>query len=301
MGALATLDAAALERRLLVITGIGGEPYFEELFGRWTETLVDVATERLALTSEHVVVIGGGEDHPPPTKTAVLEALSGLAGNTPAESLVMVVLLGHGTESAKRASFNLKGPDLSAEEFDDALNQFANQRIAIVNTTASSAAFIPALSGENRIIITATGSRSEQYHTEFATHWIDGLAAPEADSDKDKRISLLEVFNYAKRATERAYEADGRLLTEHPLLDDDGDGQGSREPSIESGDGPDAHGFYFQPSAATGSLAQELEARRLVERIGKLKREKTTYTEADYFERLEALLVELAENRRAIQ
>ena len=58
----------------------------------------------------------------------------------------------------------------------------------------------------------------------------DESATEAADINKDGRLSLLEAFNFARQEVARLYERDGLLLTEHAMLDDNGDGQGSDEP-----------------------------------------------------------------------
>jgi hypothetical protein len=48
---------------------------------------------------------------------------------------------------------------------------------------------------------------------------------------------VLEAFNYAKAETARAYESKGLLSTEHALLDDNGDKEGSQTPGVAGKDG----------------------------------------------------------------
>ncbi len=47
-----------------------------------------------------------------------------------------------------------------------------------------------------------------------------------ADLDKDEQVSLLEAFIAAGKRTEEFYQSEGRLTTEHPLLEDNGDKRG---------------------------------------------------------------------------
>ena len=265
----------AAERHLLVVTGLGGEPYFTELFQSWTKNLLDIAERGLSLKSSHVVALGADPTAPSATKESVLAALDEMATAADPGDLVMVILIGHGTANSQRVAFNLAGPDLLAPRTQRGAFSNSNSRRSRSSIpTASSAAFLPELSGPNRIVITATATASENYHTQFAGHWIEGLVATGADRNKDRKVSLLEVFTYAKRATARAYESDGRLLTEHPQLDDNGDSRGSREPRADADDGPDADQFFFHSTARGGTLDQEIEARRLVAQISQLKREK---------------------------
>jgi hypothetical protein len=72
-----------------------------------------------------------------------------------------------------------------------------------------------------------------------------------ADVDHDERLSLLEAFEYARREVARHYESANRLLTEHAVLDDNGDGRGSSELDEEASDGRFAAAFVFDSRAST--------------------------------------------------
>ena len=79
--------------------------------------------------------------------------------------------------------------------------------------------------------MTATRSGAEHFTTLFGGFFIDALTSEAADADKNKRVSVLEAFKFAKTEVARAYEREGLLATEHALLDDDGDKEGSADPS----------------------------------------------------------------------
>lgn len=308
----AATDARAAEPHLLIVGGLGGEDYYSELFHRWVETLAEIGSRRLGLSHDHLIRL---EDAPPPLqdsatapsrKENVLGAIHRLARRSAPGDVVAIVLLGHGAARGDRAQFNLPGPDLSAAELDHALGELKGRTVAVVVAAPASAPFIDRLSGPDRIVITATSSASENQHTRFGGHFVDALAGDPADTDKDGRVSLLEAFDFATREVARSFETDGTIRTEHALLDDDGDRSGSRDPGTEGGDGHLAARTYLAapahgPGTAAGAraLALDIEARRLVDRIEALKRDKRTLEPDDYFVRLEGLLVELAMNRRA--
>ena len=48
---------------------------------------------------------------------------------------------------------------------------------------------------------------------------------------------MLEAFQFAKAEVAKAYEREGLLATEHALLDDNGDKEGSQDPSATGKDG----------------------------------------------------------------
>ena len=89
-------------------------------------------------------------------------------------------------------------------------------------------------------------------------------------------------------------------------MDDDGDGAGSREPGADAGDGVAASRFHLAaaPAAIADSpqrLELELQARALVEQVAALRRRKVAMDPRRYEDILEALLVALALNRRAVE
>ena len=246
---------------------------------------------------------------------ATLRQLAATAA--PADQIV-IVLIGHGSYRDGVARVNLPGPDMSAADFAPLLDGFATQKIVFVNAASSSGAFIQELSGPNRIIITATRSGGERYETQFGRYFAEALAsdgagaggAGGADLDKDERISVLEAFTFAQREVERYYETDNRLATEHALLDDNGDGEGSDEPGPEAPDGALAGAVYLVsgPAASAEQATSDprladlyAEKRQLEEEIEALRAIKSGMEASAYEQQLEELLVRFALNARAIR
>jgi len=323
--------------RLVIISGLGGEAYYADLFHRWAMTLVDVATTRLGLHDDQIYVVSEDPSRDPQrisaksTKENIRDLLVKVAQESDADESVMIVMLGHGTASNSQVLFNIPGRDFNAEELNAMLEPLGNRSIALVNTAPASAPFVEQLSATNRIIITATASAAENQHTHFGGYFVSAFAESGADSDKDKNVSLLEAFIFAKKETERFYSDENRVLTEHALLDDNADGKGSliidkqpnnsqpdnnqpndNQPGNNQGeiaDGEKARKFTLtntlsQDSADPETLARlqiDIDARKLVDQIESLKRTKKTQHEEEYRNALEKLLVELALNRRELR
>ena len=107
---------------------------------------------------------------------------------------------------------------------------------------------------------------------------------------------------------EQFYKEEGRLATEHSLLDDNGDGLGTppewfrgvravKAPADgKSVDGVRAHQLNLVRSEAERELTIEVRARRdeLEQKLSALRVRKSQMKEADYYEALEGLLVEIA-------
>ena len=178
----------------------------------------------------------------------------------------------------------------------------------VIQCASASGPFLKALSAPGRVIITATRSGSEINATRFGFHLAQAIADPDADLDKDGQTSLLEAFLYAARRTEQFYKEEGRLMTEHALIDDNGDGLGTPPDwfrgvrAVKSAadgkavDGVRAHQVFLVPGAAERQLSPDARARRdeLELKLSALRLQKAKMKEDDYSNQLEKLLVEMA-------
>jgi len=217
------------------------------------------------------------------------------------------VLIGHGTFDGKEAKFNLRGPDLSAAELADWLKP-VRRPLAVINCASSSGPFINKLSATNRVIVTATKSGFEQNYARFGRYMAEAIVDPHADLDRDGQTSVLEAFLMASRRVAEFYDTEGRLATEHALLDDNGDGLGTpadwfrgiravkKAKEGASADGLRAHQFHLIRSAQEQMLSSELRAKRdeLELAIARLRDAKSQMKEDDYYRQLEKLAIEVA-------
>src|SRR4029453_6897332 len=81
--------------------------------------------------------------------------------------------------------------------------------------------------GKGRVIVTAARSGSEFNFARLGDYMSSAIADPKADLDKDEQTSLLEAFLMATAGVKEFYANEGRLATEHALLDDTGDKLGT--------------------------------------------------------------------------
>ncbi len=251
-----------------------------------------------------ITVIGPDLSEPPP-RDRLQAALITARDDT--ERPLWLVLIGHGTFDRKTARFNLAGPDVSADELAEWLAPL-KRPVAVVDCSACSSPFITALSAPNRVIVTATKTGGEENFTRFGEFLAKSIDDVAADLDKDDQTSLWEAYLAASRRTAEFYQADGRLQTEHALLDDNGDRQGTRadifqgltlKENIETAgttDGLAAHQWHLVPSDRDAKLPPEVRRQRdaLELKILKLRERKGKFAEDDYYRQLEELLVELA-------
>src|SRR5690606_18811877 len=113
------------------------------------------------------------------------------------------------------------GPDITAEEFATMIAAFGDRPLAFVNTASASGDFADVLAGPNRTIITATRSGMERNETVFGRYFVEAFAQDDADADRDGRLTLTEVFDYALRETQRSYQMANRLQMENARIEGD--------------------------------------------------------------------------------
>lgn len=314
----ATSQAARGATHLVVVTGLGGDPAYSRTFEDLAVRLLEAARQRWGVPVSHAVWLAEDPARAPgeiagrSTVDRLGEELEAVARRAAASDRVLLVLIGHGSARGEASTLNLPGPDLTGERLAELLAPLGERRVAVVNAASASGGFAAALAGPDRIVVTATASARERERTRFAEHFVEALEAEGADADRDDRVSLLEAFEYARTEVARAYEAENQLLTEHALLEDDGDGVGSREPDPASGDGALAGRFFLGDRAGDAALAGAAaddpevadllaEKRGLEEAVAVLRAEKGSLDPAAYERRLEELLLELARTTREIR
>ena len=301
--------AQAQETHLAVVVGLAGEPEHAELFQRWAGTLVDAAgklgvsdviylAEKPEVDAKRVT----GKS----TKDEVIKAFDKLAA-AGEDDVVFIVLIGHGSFDGKVAKFNLPGPDLTPADFEPLLKKMKSRHVVFVNTASASGPFIEALAGSGRTIVTATRTGAERFATLFGGYFVDALAGMDADSDKNRRISVLEAFTYATREVATAYQREGIMSTEHALLNDSG-GEGIPNPTADGKQGKVAAVLSLGSIAASDPLPTEpklralyLERRDLERRIEALKLLKGSMPAERYEGELEKLATDLALKTRQIR
>src|SRR3954462_7183207 len=299
--------AAAQNVHLAVFVGLAGDPEHGELFQRWASTLVDGATARLGVPRDHVIYLTEQPEKDSKratgksTQQEIERAFATLAQTAKEDDVVFIVLIGHGTFDGKVAKFNLPGPDMTPANFEPLLKRLPSKHIVFVNTASSSGPFLEELSGPGRTIVTATRTAAERFATLFGGYFIDALASDSADADKNRRVSVLEAFDAARIGVARAYEQAGTMLTEHPLLDDSGDKQGSADPKPDGKNGRIAAVLSLGTPKTAEALPEDPKVRALYEerrdlerRVAGLKLMKTGMEPDRYAAELEKLLTALA-------
>lgn len=295
-------ETNAVKPTVIVVAGASGE----EEFGKTFVEAANVWREAALKSGVHFIGLGITNR----SATNDLELFNAALAQEPTNSIaeLWIVLLGHGTFDGREAKFNMNGPDLSAAALSNTLARF-QRPIAIVNGASASAPFLKSLSGKDRVVVTATRSGAEENYTRFNRYLSEAIADPAADLDKDGQTSLLEAFLMASRRVTEFYKSEGRLATEHALLDDNGDGFGTqadwfrgihavkKAANKAALDGTRAHQWHLVRSQEDQRLSPEQRKQRdeLELQIGKLREQKSAMQEDDFYRRLEELLTKLAE------
>ena len=303
----ASITASALTDRplVLLIMGAAGEDTYQPIFTKCEKLWREAATRGGAeITTVGVEANPSAESDADRQKVKAFTERLRETNSNPA----WIVMIGHGTDNGKEAKFNLRGPDFSAAELAEWLKP-AQRPLIIVNTASASGAFIKPLSGTNRVLVTATRSGGEQNFAHFGEFMAESIGSLEADLDKDEQTSLLEAFLMASRKTADFYKEEGRLATEHPLVDDNGDQmgtpadwfQGVRAVKKAQGkanvDGRRAQQVALIANATDQKLSPAARAKRdeLEMAIGTLRDQKTSMATNEYYAKLEVLLREIAQ------
>jgi hypothetical protein len=302
----APAGAMAEERYAVIVAGASGGQNYLEQYGRWSGSLSRILVERMKLDPAAVTVLGDkGNAEILATAENVRATLAALQRRMSSADLLFLFLIGHGTFDGVDAKFNLVGPDMESAEWAASLRGIPG-RLVVVNTTAASFPFIERLSGQRRVVITATDSALQRFDTVFPEYFIRALEEEAADIDKNGRTSIWEAFAAATAGVRRHYQQRGQLATERALLDDNGDGVG-KEAASGGDDGSAASRTYLDealPGAApTDEVMLKLLQRRtaLETEVDELKIRRSFLPPDEYAREFERVMIELAKVSREIR
>lgn len=299
-------EKSTSQRKMIVITGAPGEERYISSFRGWSERWVE-SCEQSDLSCEWIDGTQMQNDEvsaaSPSDKKRFLELVAA-AG----DSELWVVMIGHGTFDGKVAKFNLRGEDISASELASALSTGKGLQV-VIHCFSCSGAFLPLLSRPGRIVITATKSGAEMNYSRFGDYLSNAMIDPSADLDHDQTISILEAFLMGAKKTEQFYQAEKRLATEHPLLEDDGDGKGvassffrgirldAQAAEGATIDGDLAMATLLKPSQDDLSLTESQRRKRndLELQLRTLRSIKKTMAIDEYYRQVESIALQLAE------
>ncbi|MXZ11700.1 MAG: hypothetical protein F4Y79_19965 [Gemmatimonadetes bacterium] len=299
---LAQANAAVFD---VIISGSGGEDEYSERFDDWGQRLRRVLIERCDHPAANVLLVNEtGENADGMSSIAgIRNVFRGLSERVTSGDDVFIFLLGHGSYRRQVAKLNIPGADLTAENLDEFLKMLSVRRIIVVNGASMSAPFVNALSRDGRIICASTRSMDQRNATQFTRFFVQALEDGSADQNRDDRISVLEICTQASSLTDAWFLSEGLIATENAILDDNGDGLGTRLSDIDAGDGMLADrcfllNFRVPKGASPALVAAYGEA---IDEVQALVKKKATMDSVAYYQLLERGLVKAAKLNREIR
>ena len=231
---LLTLDGFA-EDYALILGGVGGEKSFYDEFWSATSRMHNLLTEAYGYSPENITFLFEDDGEMPglvdakSAKADVERAFAELAQNVQPTDRFLLFMIGHATKKARGLKFNLPGRDVSDVEYADFIDQIPAKQMILIFGIPYSARMVSLVSKEGRVIITSCSPREGYMRSGFGNIFVDAFSDGAADTDRDGVISLLEGLLYTQERVKKWYEDDGSVQSEHPHLDDNGDGISSRK------------------------------------------------------------------------
>lgn len=303
----------------MIFGGAGADETYQAQFQQWALELHEILLRDYGYPPDDITLLSDSSDAMEPRisgpcrRDAISAAMEGLQKSVRAGDQVAFFFIGHGTSDDQDAKFVVAGPDITGSDFAASLEAFSDQDVIVVNTTASGYSFCSALSAAGRVVVCATRSAAERYDTIFAQYFLEALKDHAADRDKNRRVSILEAFWYAREKVKKWYTDQDRLPSEHPTIDDNGDGNFSTDPDPAKGDGRlaeiaylDTISAFLREEMADGLLPETLrsltaKAQELERSVILLRNQKSEMAEKDYWQQMESLLVDLARTTRQLK
>lgn len=297
---LAQANAAVFD---VIISGSGGEDEYSERFDDWGQRLRRVLIDQCDHPAANVQLVNETGENADGMSSieGIRNAFRSLSERVTSNDEVFIFLIGHGSYRRQVAKLNIPGDDLTVENLDGFLRSISARRIIVVNSASMSAPFVNALSRDGRIICASTRSTDQRNATQFMRFFVQALEDGSADQDRDDRISVLEICTQASSLTDAWFLSEGLIATENAILDDDGDGLGTRLSDI--GDRMSADRCFLLNFRVPKGTSPALVAAygKAIDEVQALVKKKATMDSAAYYQLLERELVKAAKLNREIK
>ncbi len=261
---------ASAEDYALIIGGVGGEKSFYDEFWNATTRMRELLIEEYGYAPEHITFLFEDDAEVSDlvdgksTKVEVEAAFTDLQSRVQSEDRFLLFMVGHATKTGGGLKFNSPGRDIRDAEWATLIDQIPAEQMVLIFGFPYSARLVSQVSKEGRTVITACSAREGYLRSGFGNIFIDAFSDRAADADNNGAISLLEAFLYTQKRVKTWYESDGSVQSEHPHLDDNGDGIASRKELPNASDGALAQSAYLgkRRSALVDLVSAEPDSNR---------------------------------------
>ena len=236
---------------VLIIGGAAGEKSFYDAFWSATYRFHQLLTDEYGYDPDQITFLfeDMGDSETPGLVDAesrhapILAAFAQLTEKIQPSDRFLLFMLGHASRNSRGSlKFNLLGRDISETEYVTLINSIPAENQILIFGFPYSGKLVPQLSAPGRIILTSS-SRNEGYSLQagFGDVFVDAFSTATADTNSDGAISLLEAFLSVEGRTKEWYKDFGTIQSEHPHIDDNGDGSATRNltTALETEEGAD--------------------------------------------------------------
>ena len=243
VGLVASDILAAGTKRALIVCGLPGDEEFGEQFAESVSQIRTSLTERFGFDEGNVRIQFGRSDEQPAlagfpsagraTREEIADDAKNLVQQTTAEDTAWVFVIGHSYFDGRTVFLNIPDTDLTHHQFTKLFEKLDGKQSVFFICTPVSGFYIKGLSKPNRIVITSTEADAETnasiYHASLAKTLGEIEPGTGFDLDKNGTVSLLDLYIRSTQNMADVYLSNDPPLiaTEHPQLDDNGDGRGS--------------------------------------------------------------------------
>lgn len=228
-------------RRVLIICGHPGDDAHHKLFAETIERLHKGLTTNLDVAPERIQVQFGAEpteEDPDIIKTArgkstreeITANVAAIQAELQPDDSLWVIVMGHAHYDGRNAHLNLPGPDFRTDELAKLFAGISCREQVFFITCPVSGYFIKPFTAPFRVVMTATEADLEFNETNCAMALADVLSNPPHraafDADQDGELTMLDLYIAMVRRVIELYANEMAVVTEHSLLEDNGDGRG---------------------------------------------------------------------------
>lgn len=228
-------------RRVLIVCGHPGDEAHHKLFAETIERLSEGLVKNLNVAPDHISIQFGAESQPEDpdivanargraTREEIAANVAQIQAELQPDDSLWVIVMGHAHFDGRQAFLNLPGADYRADEFGKLFIDVSCREQVFFITCPVSGYFIKPLTAPFRVLMTATEADREINETNCAQALADVLSKPPYrgafDVDQDGKLTLLDLYIVLVRRVLQIYASDTAVVTEHSLLEDNGDGRG---------------------------------------------------------------------------